>query len=81
MLVPQTVNRSVIGSNIASNLIPEKKKFTNRQELESYYLLNDGSSKLTTFLVPDLEDIKKTLNEKKIQHERHVRDEFDHMIN
>jgi hypothetical protein len=28
--------------------------------------LNDGSSKLTTFLVPDLEDIKKTLNEKKI---------------
>jgi len=55
-----------LGSSVGNNLIPEKKKFTNRQDLEQYYLLNEGNSKLTTFLVPDLDDIKKTLNDKKI---------------
>lgn len=70
------------GSFGSSNpLIQDKKKFTSRHDLEQYYLLHNGTSKLTSFLVPDLEAIKKTLNEKKIQHERRVRDEFDHMIN
>ncbi len=55
VLLPSNLTRSAVASNIGGNFIPEKKKFTNRKDLEQYYLMNEGSSKLTTFLVPDLE--------------------------
>ena len=71
VLLPQSNTRSTIGGNsFLGQLIADKKKFTNRQELESYYLKKEGKSKLETFLVPDLDDIKKVLSEKNIQHQR-----------
>jgi hypothetical protein len=36
---------------------------------------------LTSFLLPELDEMKAILFEKKIKHLRRVKDEFDHMIN
>lgn len=66
-------------SNIS--LIPEKRKYTNREELERYYKEVDGVTELETFLVPDMGDIQKILAIKGISLDSRVKDEFDHMIN
>jgi len=66
-------------SNIS--LIPEKRQYTNREELERYYKEVDGVTELETFLVPDMGDIKKILAIKGISLDSRVKDEFDHMIN
>ena len=58
------------GSSFVGVLIADKKKFTNRQDLETYYLKKESRSKLDTFLVPDFEEIKRVLSEKNIQYQR-----------
>lgn len=70
VILNQSANRSLLGGNSFAGglLIADKRKFTNRQDLEFYYFKKEGKSKLDSFLVPDLEEIKRVLNEKNIQH-------------
>jgi len=51
-------------STINVSIVPEKRKFRNRQELEKYYIEVEGREALDTFLVPDMEDIKNILARK-----------------
>ena len=59
---------------------PEKRKFECREDLERYYIDVEGREYLDTFLVPDMENIKRLIQEKAWSQKR-MKDEFDHMTN
>ena len=44
--------------------IEQKWKYSNRKDLEKYYLDFEGKKELDTFLVPDMEKIQEILQKK-----------------
>ena len=61
--------------------VSDKTRFKNRIDLERYYLEVECREKMDTFLVPDMEEIRKMLLSNKFNLKAGVKDEFDHMIN
>lgn len=57
-------------------------RYRNRKDLEKYYIEILGREKLDTFLVPDIDKIKKYIKANNVkQQSSGDKDEFEHMTN
>lgn len=72
-------------SEIDKSTSKEMPKFYNKADLLDYAEKQTGERKLTSFLIPDIAELKSNLKLKNIKHvitkSKKVKDEFEHMVN
>lgn len=77
-----TSDYNLLPHSPAGSFMTNLARYRNRKDLEKYYIEILGREKLDTFLLPDIDKIKKDIKEKKIkQQSSGDKDEFEHMTN